>query len=225
MKKVLIIEADASLAKKLQQSCEAQGHLTQTAADGYIGKKLASIPGFSSIIINTDLPLIDGISLCAALRKSCAKVPLIMLSADCSLSQKLKAFDAGADDIIAIPFEAAELMARIHVFHRWADHIRCPEEIITIADLEINCILQTVKRAGAEIPLTRLEYALLMALATDKGKPVSKKELLKKVWNINYDCTTNILEYTISGLRMKMDKGFPVQLIITMRGRGYMIRG
>ena len=147
-----------------------------------------------------------------------------MLTALGEINDKVDAFSLGADDYIVKPFHFHELFARIKVFLKRAENIAEEPEKIVIGDLVIAFGNKSVTRAGTEIPLTAKEFALLVLLARNKGKVISKQEILAKVWDLSFDTGTNTIEVYISFLRNKLDKPYDDKLIHTKPGFGYFIK-
>ncbi|MGB8492006.1 MAG: response regulator transcription factor, partial [Bacteroidales bacterium] len=157
---ILIIEDERRLAEILKKQLEESGFLTDIAYDGYIGRQLAERNIYNLIILDINLPLINGYDLCREIRRTNSNIPVIMLTAFSTAENKLSGFEAGADDYVVKPFDFRELLARINVFLKRTNKI-LPDEKLSIADLEMNMITKTVTRAQKKIDLTAKEYLLL----------------------------------------------------------------
>ncbi len=217
---ILIIEDEVRLAEVLSKQLNDAGYTTQVANDGYNGKKLASQNNYNLIILDINLPLINGYDLCIEIRKINSAVPIIMLTALGAPDQKVAGFDVGADDYITKPYNIRELLARINVFLKRSE-IHHKSEVLRVADLEINTETKTVIRAGEKIELTAKEYALLEFFVCNKGKILSRDVIINQVWGIDFDPGTNIIDVYVNYLRKKIDKGFDVKLIHTRLGFGF----
>jgi DNA-binding response OmpR family regulator len=147
-------------------------------------------------------------------------LPVIMLTAKNSLDERVAGLDAGADDYMAKPFALAELSARLRALLRRGTP---RESVLRVADLEMDTIRRTVRRAGASIDLKPKEYSLLEFLMRNSDRPLTRSLIIEHVWDIHFDSISNVVEVHINSLRNKVDRGFPVQLIHTVRGVGYML--
>lgn len=212
------------MAQMIQSALEKESFFVDLAHDGYIGKKMAIEKKYDAIILDVNLPLINGFDVCREIRKSNLRTPIIMLTAMGTMEDKLTGFDVGADDYILKPFEFKELLARLNVFLKRSNTYVEKEIVLKIADLEMNLNNKTVKRAGRLIPLSVKEFALLEVLIKNKGKVVSKADLADKVWEISFKSGTNVIEVYVNYLRKKIDKDYPVKLIHTMVGMGYILK-
>lgn len=224
MYKVLIIEDEVKIALMLAKSLEKEGFFVDMANDGYKGKKMALGEKYDTIILDINLPMINGYQICREVRKNNIETPVIMLTSAGSIDDKLAGFDFGADDYMVKPFEFRELLARINVFLRRSEATNESNVILRFADIEMNITTNTVRRSNQFIPLTVKEFALLEVLIRNKGRIVSKVELAEKVWQISFQTGTNIIEVCINYLRKKIDRDFPVKLIHTMIGMGYVLK-
>ncbi len=223
-KKILIVEDEQRLAEILKAGLEEQGFEVQLAFDGYVGKSLVQKNNFDLIVLDIGLPLLNGYELCKEIRLMNKHIPILMLTAMGTSENKLLGFEIGADDYIVKPFDFNELLARIKVFLRRSGNEIQRDDIIKVADLEINTSRKTVKRGEVFIDLTAKEYNLLEFLARNKGIVFSRSELAEKIWDINFDTGTNIIDVYINYLRKKIDRDFPVKLIHTRIGMGYVLK-
>jgi len=223
--KILVVEDEKRLAEILKAGLEECGYEATTANDGYAGKKLAQETNFDIIILDINIPLINGYELCHEIRKCNKQVTIIMLTAMGAPENKLAGFDVGADDYIIKPFDFKELLARIKVFLRRATPVtQVDEEVITIDDLVINTGRKSVSRAGVPVELTAKEYSLLEYLARNKGIVVSRIDIAEKIWELNFDTGTNYIDVYINYLRRKIDKNHGNKLIQTRVGLGYVLK-
>jgi two-component system, OmpR family, copper resistance phosphate regulon response regulator CusR len=218
--KILIVEDEQRLAEIIKKQLEDSGIMADVANDGYVGKKLIERNSYNLIILDINLPLLNGYDLCKEIRKTNRNIPIIMLTALGTADNKLFGFDAGADDYITKPFDYRELLARINVFLKRSD-ISDETEKITIADLEMDMGIKSVTRAGKKIELTAKESALLEVFLRNKGKLLTRDYIIEKVWGIDFDPSTNIIDVYVNYLRKKIDKDFGIKLIHTKFGFGF----
>jgi DNA-binding response OmpR family regulator len=218
--KILIIEDEQRLAEILVKQLQETGFSADVAFDGYIGKQLILNNSYSLIILDINIPLINGYDLCKEIRQTEKNVPIIMLTALGTPDNKLAGFDAGADDYVVKPFDFRELFARINVFLRRSETIQ-QDEVLSIADLEMNLNNKTVSRANHKIDLTTKEFALLETFLKNKGKLLTREYIIEHIWGIDFDPGTNIIDVYINYLRKKIDKDYELKLIHTKFGRGF----
>lgn len=217
---VLIVEDEQRLAEVLKKQFESEGFTIELAYDGYIGKQMIERTQYNLIILDINIPLINGYDLCKEIRKSNHDVPIIMLTALGTPDNKITGFDAGADDYVLKPFEFRELLARVNVFLRRSGTTPKQEKLI-LADLVMDISSRTVTRAGKRIDLTAKEYALLKLFLTNKGKILPREHIIEKVWGIDFDPGTNVIDVYVNYLRRKIDKDFTPKLIHTKFGFGF----
>jgi two-component system copper resistance phosphate regulon response regulator CusR len=191
------------------------------AGDGEEATYMAAISPYDLFILDINLPRKDGMAVCSELRESGNSKPILMLTARGGIDDRVSGLDKGADDYLVKPFEFRELVARIRALLRRSSEVRAIT--IEIADLLIDTVSQTVRRAGEKIDLTTKEYALLEFLAVNKGRVVDREEISEHVWNENFDPFSNSIEVYVKRLRRKLDEGFEPPLIHTRRGSGYIL--
>lgn len=224
-KSILVIEDEQRLADLLKAGLEEHNFNVDVAYDGYIGRNMALRNGYDVLIIDINLPLINGYDLCKAIRSENNEIPIIMLTAMASAENKLTGFEVGADDYIIKPFDFNELLARIRVFfRRTSPYLKVDDHLITIADMVINTSDKTVVRNGIKIDLTAKEYTLLEFLSRNKGVVISRLEIAEKIWNLKFDTGTNYIDVYINYLRKKIDRDYENKLIHTRVGLGYMLK-
>ncbi len=225
VKRILVVEDERRLADLLKAGLEEQGFEVDQAYDGYVGKSLALKNVYDLIILDINLPLINGYDLCKEIRSLNNDIPVIMLTAMASPENKLTGFDVGADDYILKPFDFNELLARVRVFLRRTTITEKTEDnIIRIDNLVINSTKKTAYRKDIQIELTAKEFTLLEYLARNKGKVISRAEIAEKIWNLKFDTGTNYIDVYINYLRKKIDKDFENKLIHTRVGLGYVLK-
>jgi two-component system copper resistance phosphate regulon response regulator CusR len=222
---ILLVEDETKLCNIIKGELSSLGYAVDIAMDGIIAENLFSKNKYSLILLDISLPGKSGLQLCKSFRASNKKIPIIMLTAFGEIQDKVDAFNLGADDYIVKPFHFDELFARIKVFLKRADADTAKDEAdVVVGDLLINNKTKSVYREGAEIPLTAKEFSLLKLLALNKGKVISKQEILEKVWDLTFDTGTNTIEVYISFLRNKIDKPYNEKMIQTKSGFGYYIK-
>jgi two-component system copper resistance phosphate regulon response regulator CusR len=218
---ILIVEDEQRLAALLKKQLQEAGYNSEIAYDGYIGKQLAESGKHNLIILDINLPLINGYDLCKEIRKTNSRTPIIMLTAFSTPDNKMAGFDSGADDYIIKPFDFRELLARINVFLRRSDFPDSPPEIIKLADLEMDLKTKRVTRGNKKIDLTAKESLLLETFLKNHDKLLSREFIIEQVWGIDFDPSTNIIDVYVNYLRKKVDKDFEPKLIHTKFGFGF----
>ena len=185
--KILIVEDEIKVAGFLKKGLEEIGYDTEIAFDGIMGLKLFQQSNFQIIILDINLPLLNGFELCKEIRMADSRIPIIMLTALSGTDNKIMGFDSGADDYLVKPFEFRELIARIKVLLKRFDINYISNPILKIADLEMNTDTKIVKRGEDIINLTAKEFALLEYLLKNQNRVVSRVDIAEKIWDINFD--------------------------------------
>ena len=217
---ILIVEDEQRLAEILKKQLEDSGFSAEIAYDGYVGKQLVEKNTYNLIILDINLPLINGYDLCKEIRKTNSKIPIIMLTAFSTSDNKIAGFDVGADDYVLKPFDFRELLARVNVFLRRSS-TNIKTEKLRIADLEMDLSTKTVTRAQIKIDLTAKESLLLETFLKNIDKLLTREFIIEQVWGIEFDPSTNIIDVYVNYLRKKIDKGFEPKLIHTKFGFGF----
>ena len=221
MKNILIVEDEANISDFVKGELEYEGYNVCIKEDGREGLEEALKNEYDLIILDVMLPSMNGFEICRRLKRE-KQSPIIMLSAKDSVMDKVNGLQIGADDYIAKPFAIEELLARIEVVFRRQDNLN--NYIIKFKDITINKSSRVVKRNGNEINLTNKEYELLMILIDNKGKLVTREELLEKVWGYGYKPETNVTDVYIRYLRAKLNSENKEEYIQTVRSVGYIMR-
>ena len=221
--KILLVEDEAKLGTTIKEELNSNGYQTDLAIDGLEASRMFSLHNYSLVLLDINLPYKNGYVLCREFRNLNKKIPIIMLSAAGEIHDKVEAFNIGADDYIVKPFHFVELFARVKVFLKRSE-LPSTTDKIKVEDMEINFLNKTVTRKGININLTAKEFTLLVLLARNKDRVISKQEILEKVWDLSFDTGTNTIEVYISFLRNKIDKPFEHKLIHTKPGFGYYIK-
>ena len=220
MKNILIVEDEANISDFVKGELEYEGYNVFIKEDGREGLE-ALKNEYDLIILDVMLPSMNGFEICRRLKRE-KQSPIIMLSAKDSVMDKVNGLQIGADDYIAKPFAIEELLARIEVVFRRQDNLN--NYIIKFKDITINKSSRVVKRNGNEINLTNKEYELLMILIDNKGKVVTREELLEKIWGYGYEPETNVTDVYIRYLRAKLNNENKEEYIQTVRSVGYIMR-
>lgn len=230
--KLLVVEDETKVAEVLKRGLTEAGYETDVAYDGQIGLRLAKTGSYDLVLLDINLPLLNGLELCKQLRETDEVTPVLMLTALGMSDDIVAGLEAGADDYLPKPFRFNELYARIKALTRrkkiYADHFSQPEsgeqDKFVMADLEIDFDAREVKRSGKVIQLTAKEYALLEYLAKNAGKVRSRLEIAESVWGLNFETGTNFIDVYINYVRNKVDKPFRPKLIHTVTGFGYILK-
>jgi len=226
LQEILIIEDEPKVANSIKQGFEENGFAATVAYDGKIGLKLALANSYHLIILDLNLPHMNGFDICKEIRSNKNQTPIIMLTALGDIEDKMQAFGLGADDYVVKPFNFRELLARVRVFLKRSSSEESDQhtQVLKIADLEINTDMKSVHRNGVAINLTAKEYTLLEYMVRNKGRVLSKVEIAEKVWDVGFDTGTNVIEVYINFLRKKIDKDAEKKLIFNKPGLGYYIK-
>jgi two-component system, OmpR family, copper resistance phosphate regulon response regulator CusR len=224
-KKILIIEDDSRIAQNISRGLQEKGFEAEIAFDGLIGSKMAAATDYDLIILDINLPSLNGYEVCKNIRQRDPHIPILMLTALGETEDKIEGFEVGADDYIVKPFDLRELLARIYVFlKRTHSEGEIQQNILRVGNLELNLDAKTIVRGGQSIDLTPKEFALLEYLIKNKGRTISKNEIAEKAWELQFDNTTNVVEVYINFLRKKIDRDFDTKLIHTKSGMGYVLK-
>jgi len=222
--RILLIEDEIKTIQSLRQGLEEQNWMVDIATDGDSGLRLALENTYDVIVSDIVMPGISGLDLCRRLREEGMKTPFLMLSALGHTDDKVTGLEAGADDYLSKPFEFREFMARIKALARRPAEAFRPESILRFADLEQDLDTRAVRRSGKDILLTPREFALLEFFMRNPWRVLSKTEIAEKVWDVDFDTGTNVIEVYVNYLRNKVDKGFETKLIHTLFGQGYVLK-
>lgn len=221
----MLIEDEAAVAVMINKGLSESGYSVTVAPDGHIGLDMALNNNFDIIILDIMLPGINGLELCKKLRRQDVSTPILMLTALDSTENIVSGLDNGADDYMTKPFKFPELEARIRNLARRNNSAVKASDLLQVADLAMNTAAKSVSRNGQEISLTATEYRLLEFMLRNRGRVLSRIELLENVWSINFNMGTNVVDVYVNYLRKKIDKNNSVKLIHTVTGMGYIIKG
>lgn len=215
---ILVVEDELKAGNYLFNGLQEQGYSVSLARNGADGLHLALEHAFDVIVLDVMMPAMDGWEVLRQLRKDIG-TPVLFLTARDDIADRIKGLELGADDYLVKPFSFAELVARLRTLTR-----RGPlreEEHLQVEDLHIDVLKRRVTRAGAKITLTNKEFALLHLFASHQGQVLSRTLIASRVWDMNFDSDTNVVDVAVRRLRMKVDDPFQGKLIHSVRGIGY----
>ena len=218
--RILVVEDDRKVAGFIQGGLQQEGHAVDVLNEGSGAAEQASMVGYDAVVLDVMLPGRSGFQVLRDLRARKADIPVVILSAKDSTDDRVIGLDSGADDYMVKPFALAELSARLRaLLRRGAPH----ESTLHVADLEMDTVRRSVRRAGRAIDLKPKEYSLLEFLMRHSDRPVTRALIIEHVWDIHFDSISNVVEVHINSLRNKIDRGVVPALIHTVRGVGYML--
>jgi len=220
--KILIVEDEPKVASFIKKGLEENGYEAETIHDGLSAEKLAKNNRYDLYILDILIPGINGLDLCKKLKKSHPDVPVLMLTALGTTDNKINGFDAGANDYLVKPFEFRELLARVKVLTRKPEKTPEKKNILVEGDVELDLEKKVVRRGKSYIDLTAKEFSLLEFFMRNKGKVLSRIDIAEKVWDVNFDFGTNVVDVYVNFLRKKIDKGYDKKMIHTRVGFGYV---
>ena len=219
--RILLVEDEKNVAAFIKKGLKEEAYTVDVAEDGPEGLLMATEANFDLIILDVMLPGLNGIEVCKTLRGKGINKPILMLTAVDSVERKVEGLESGADDYLVKPFAFSELIARIKALLR-----RTPDIVseLSLDDLRIDLLARRVYRGKREIILTQKEFSLLEYLLRNKGRVLSRTQIIENVWGYDFTPGTNIVDVHIKSLREKVDAGFERKLIHTVRGTGYIMK-
>ncbi len=228
VKRILVVEDEVQIAKILKLELEYEGYEVVVAHNGKFGLEVALEGKIDLILLDIMLPEMDGMEVLRRVRRENKIVPIILLTARNMTMDKVTGLDLGANDYITKPFEMEELLARVRASFRQSEiftNATNPEEtVLSIRDLKVNKETREVTRANNNITLTPKEFDLLVYLISHKNKIVTRENIIKDVWDYDYEGDTNVIDVYIWHLRKKIDDGCDTAIIQTVRGVGYIVK-
>jgi DNA-binding response OmpR family regulator len=217
--RILIIEDNPKMATAIQRGLREHGYAPDVCHSGFEGEDLAGIEPYDLIILDVMLPDRDGVDVCRNLRRRNIKTPVIMLTALSSTDDKVAGLDAGGDDYLTKPFEFEELLARVRALLRRGEAQE--GRTLTCENLELDLYTRTAKRGDQDHELSNKEFALLEYLMRNPNRVLSRTQIAEKVWDMNFEPGSNVIDVYVSSLRKKIDRGHETELIHTIKGAGY----
>lgn len=221
--RVLVVEDDKKIASFIVNGLKQSGFAVDHCADGESGLDMAQSVAYDAAVIDIMLPKLDGLSLVQKLRREGKHVPVLILSAKTTVDDRVRGLQAGGDDYLVKPFAFSELLARVQALIRRASHAIEPTKL-SVADLSLDLVTREVRRGVVTIDLQPREFSLLEFLMRHAGRVVTKTMILEHVWDYSFDPQTNVVDVLVHRVRSKVDKDFPVKLIHTIRGVGYVLK-
>jgi two-component system, OmpR family, copper resistance phosphate regulon response regulator CusR len=224
-RRILIVEDERKIADTLKMGLGENGFDVDVAYDGQIGHQILLSRSFDLVILDINLPGMNGYELCKAVRYRYPNMLVIMLTSMSSLDDKIEGYDAGADDYLVKPFQFRELLLKIRaLLKRTAGQVEPVGNVLKAADLEMNLDKKEVSRAGQPIKLTAKEFQLLEYLMRNRNRVVSRADLAINVWGVDFNTNTNVIDVYISYVRNKVDRDYEHKLIQTHVGMGYILK-
>jgi two-component system, OmpR family, copper resistance phosphate regulon response regulator CusR len=218
--RVLVVEDDQKVAAFIQRGLEQEGYAVDLLRDGSLAGEQARVVDYDAVVLDLMLPGRSGFEVLRDIRARKPSVPVVILTARDAVEDRIAGLDSGADDYMVKPFALAELSARLRaVLRRGSPR----ENLLRVADLEMDTVSRIVRRGNKRVELTAKEYALLEYLMRNSGRPLTKSLIIEHVWDVHFDTVSNVVEVHINGLRNKIDRGSAAPLIHTVRGVGYML--
>jgi two-component system OmpR family response regulator len=220
--RVLVVEDEVKLASLIRKALREQTMLADVAINGEDALWMAEATPYDVLVLDVNLPGIDGFEACHRLRTNGVRTPILMLTARDSVDDRITGLDTGADDYMVKPFDFNELFARVRALAR-----RGPVEhgpVLSLGDLSLDAATHTVTRGGAEIPLSTKELQLLEVFMRRPGQVLSRYDLLEGAWEMDYENRSNVVDVYVRYLREKIDRPFGLDTIETVRGAGYRLR-
>jgi len=221
--RVLIVEDDRKIASFIMKGLKQTGFAVDHADNGEDGLLLAKQGVYDAAVIDIMLPRMDGISLIEELRRGKTNLPVIILSAKCSVDDRVKGLESGGDDYVTKPFAFSELLARLQSLIRRSGNNAEPSHL-SVGDISMDLLAREVIRDGRRIDLQQKEFSLLEYLMRNAGRVVSKNMIMEHVWDYSYEPQTNVVDVLVCRLRNKLDQDFEERVIHTIRGMGYVLK-
>lgn len=220
--RALVVEDEPGVAAFIEGCLRESSIAVDVANDGQAGLQLGTENPYDVIVLDLMLPIRDGFSVVRGLRAEGVQTPIICLTARDAVDDRVRGLDCGADDYLVKPFSPSELLARIRALVRRTSAV--PTNPIHVGDLVVDVVARHVEREGRRIDLSGKEFALLEYLARNVGHVLTRHMILEKVWDMNQDPLTNVVDVQMTRLRKKIDHGFDSPLIHTIRGVGFVLR-
>lgn len=220
--RILLAEDERDLNRIIVQKLTSDGYSVDACYDGEEAMDILSYTDYDAVILDVMMPKADGFTVLRSLRAAGKNTPVLILTARDEVEDRVKGLDSGANDYLVKPFSFAELSARLRAMTRVS--FGRTSNVLRAADLTLDCASHAVKRGEKEIVLSAKEYALLEYLMNNKGIVLSREKIENHIWNFEYEGGTNVVDVYVSYLRKKIDSGYDIKLIHTVRGKGYVLR-
>src|SRR5262245_37307840 len=221
--RVLVVEDERKTASFIRKALQSEGFAADVLHNGNDGLAAAETTPFDVIVLDIMLPGRDGLSVLRELRQRKISIPVLLLTARGEVDQRVEGLNAGADDYLSKPFALAELIARVRALGRRG--VEAKPVVLRVADLTLDTVTHEAHRAGARIELAPREYRLLEFLMRSPGRVRGRMAIIENVWDYDFDPGTNLVDVCIMRLREKIDAGFEIKLVHTVRGVGYVLKG
>ena len=219
--RVLVIEDEPQMAAFIARGLRDEDYLVEVAHDGGAGLARMQDSQFDVVLLDLQLPVLDGLTLCREARSRSIRVPILMLTARGAVEEVVEGLNCGADDYLPKPFDFGVLLARMRALVRRSGNVR--GNVLEVADLSLNTLDHTATRGPRNIRLTAKEYALLELLMLNPGRILGRAQIAEHVWDEGFDPLSNVIDVYMNRLRRKIDQGFDRRLIHTRRSEGYML--
>ena len=220
--RILVVEDEPKVSSFLLEGLRAEKFVADLAEDGYTALDLLTGNRYDVIVLDLNIPLLDGLGVLTRIRQKGIATPVLVLTAQSSVEDRVKGLESGADDYVVKPFSFEELLARIRALLRRGT---TPGAMLRVGDVELDRVKHKVSRASRSIDLTQKEFAVLECLMENAGQPVTRGMLFERVWNSRAEELTNLVDVYVNYLRAKIDRDFETKLIQTVRGVGFMLVG
>lgn len=224
MTRICLIEDEIKVAEFIKKGLEEHSYLVDIVKHGLAGKNKVLENNYDIVILDVMLPDISGMDVCRLIRHENSSIPILMLTALGTIDDKVTGLKSGADDYLVKPFHFSELLARLEALMRRKHSQNKAKQYLVFEDLKLDTWERTAERAGKKITLTAKEYLLLELLMQSPKKLLSRQYIAEKVWSLDFDTGTNVIDVYINYLRNKIEKGFKRKLIHTVIGMGYILK-